>query len=211
MQTNFPALEREVTLSLHSRKQHDHAWVIYQNPELFDPIKRAWAVWVLANSSYGGKLNGQFGYDRTGSNSAKLDNKRLTFTDAYALRLRHTQIECCDALRIIKSRDVPDGFFYLDPPYVGANQGHYDGYTQADFDALLETLETFKGTFLLSSYRNTCLAAFSERNGWHTLELRMKVAMTSRYEVKHKIEVLTANYPLSPDMLPVKPSESKAD
>jgi hypothetical protein len=30
------------------------------------------------------------------------------------------------------------------------------------------------------------------------------MSMTSPYEVKHKIEVLTANYPLSRDMIPVK-------
>jgi DNA adenine methylase len=102
-------------------------------------------------------------------------------------------------VRIIKNWDVPDVFFYLDPPYGGADQGHYDGYTQENFDALLETLETLKGTFLLSSYRNTRLVTCSERNGWHTIELRMKLSMTSRYESKHKIEVLTANYPLSLD------------
>jgi DNA adenine methylase len=42
---------------------HNHAWVIYQNPELFDRIKRAWAIWMLANSSYGCMLDGGFGYD----------------------------------------------------------------------------------------------------------------------------------------------------
>jgi DNA adenine methylase len=63
-------------------------------------------------------------------------------------------IECYDVLRIIKSRDVPDDFFYLDPPYGGTDQGHYDGYTQEDFDLLLKMLETLKGKFLLSSYRN---------------------------------------------------------
>jgi DNA adenine methylase len=49
---------------------------------------------------------------------------------------------------------MPDAFFYLDPPYVGAAQGHYDGYTQEDFDILLKLLESLKGKFLLSSYRN---------------------------------------------------------
>jgi DNA adenine methylase len=52
---------------------------------------------------------------------------------------------------------VPDAFFYLDPPYVGSDQGHYDGYSQADFDALLRLLEKLKGNFLLSSYRNAGL------------------------------------------------------
>jgi DNA adenine methylase len=58
-----------------------------------------------------------------------MDNKRVGFTAEYADRLRCVQIECCDAVRVIKSRDVPEGFFYLDPPYVGADQGQYDGYT----------------------------------------------------------------------------------
>jgi DNA adenine methylase len=130
-----------------------------------------------------------------------LTNEFLFFVPGYS----------CDAVRLIKSRDVPDGFFYLDLPYVGTDQGHYDGYTQEDFDLLLKTLETLKGKFLLSSYRNKHLTAFSERNGWHTLELRMKVAMTSRYEVKNKIEVLTANYPLSRDMLPIKAMGTEAE
>jgi DNA adenine methylase len=193
---NFPALEREISLSLHSRRQHQHAQVIYDYPELFDSVKRAWAVWMLANTSYACKLDGTFGYDRRGGNSKKMANKRLNFTVEYAERLQRVQVENCDALRIIKSRDVPDGFFYLDPPYIGADQGHYDGYTQEDFDLLLETLTNLKGKFLLSSYRNKALAEYTKRNGWHSVEIKMRLSLTTRYEVKDKIEVLTANYPI---------------
>jgi hypothetical protein len=31
---------------------------------MFDRIKRAWAVWALANFSYGCMLDGGYGYDR---------------------------------------------------------------------------------------------------------------------------------------------------
>jgi DNA adenine methylase len=55
---DFTALEREIAVTLHSRKQHDQAWVIYKNPEMFNPVKRTWAVWLLANASYGCMLNG---------------------------------------------------------------------------------------------------------------------------------------------------------
>jgi DNA adenine methylase len=128
LQRDFVSLEKEVAISLHSRKQHDHAWVIYQHPELFDRVKRAWAVWVLANSSYGNMLDGGFGYDKTtGGTTKKVASKRDAFTVDYAIRLQQTQIECCDALKIIRSRDCKDAFFYLDPPYVGSDQGHYDG------------------------------------------------------------------------------------
>jgi DNA adenine methylase len=61
LRRDFPALEKEIALILHSRKQHRHAEVVYNNPDLFDRVKRAWAVWVPANNSYGGQLNGSYG------------------------------------------------------------------------------------------------------------------------------------------------------
>jgi DNA adenine methylase len=204
LKRDFPALEREIEISLHSRKQHHQAQVINQNPDMFDRIKRAWAIWMLGNGSYGCKLNGGFGYDRIGTTSKKLDNKRADFTVEYANRLQKAQIECCDALRIIRSRDAKDAFFYLDPPYVGSDQGHYDGYSQEDFDALLEVLKGIQGKFLLSSYRNKALTDYAGRNSWHSLELKMAKTMANRFKTHEgKTEVLTANYPLK---APAKPS-----
>jgi DNA adenine methylase len=58
----------------------------------------------------------------------------------------------------------PGDFFYCDPPYVGADQGHYDGYTQDDFDRLLDILSELQGNFLSSSYRNQTLAAVAIQN-----------------------------------------------
>jgi DNA adenine methylase len=198
LQRDFTALEKEAAISLHSRKQHHQAQVIYANPEMFDRVKRAWAVWMLANSSYGCKLDGGYGYDRIGGTSKKLKNKRASFTKDYAIRLQQTQIECCDALRIIRSRDMPDAFFYIDPPYVGADQGHYDGYTQEDFDNLLKVLETIQGKFLLSFFKNNSLKEFTKRNGWHSAALKMVSPMANHsVRSKDKVEVLTANYPIS--------------
>jgi DNA adenine methylase len=197
LQRDFSALEKEVAISLHSRKQHHQAQVIYENPEMFDKIKRAWAIWMLANGSYGCMLDGGFGYDRTGTTSLKLANKRTNFSIDCAIRLQQVQIECCNALRIIESRDTPDAFFYLDPPYVGADQGHYDGYTQDDFDNLLSLLERLKGKFLLSSFRNKALTDFTQRNGWGTLEFKMTQSMSHGSQKQSgKVEVLTANYPI---------------
>ena len=207
LKRDFSALEKEVAITLHSRMRHKQARVINENPEMFDRVKRAWAVWMLANGSYGCRLDGSFGYDRRGSTSKNLDNKRALFTEDFAIRLQRVQIECCDALRIIQSRDAPDAFFYLDPPYVGADQGHYDGYTQEDFDALLGLLESIQGKFLLSSFHNKSLVEFTKRNGWHTLGFRMACPMAHGYKTKRKkVEVMTANFPISvnPDDLSKK-------
>jgi DNA adenine methylase len=110
-------------------------------------------------------------------------------------------IECCDALKIIRSRDTADAFFYCDPPYVGSDQGHYDGYTQEDFDCLLNLLASIKGKFLLSSFRNETLDKFVKRKGWHTFEVSMVCSMTNKTgKTRKKVEVFTANYPIkAPD------------
>jgi DNA adenine methylase len=198
LKRDFPALEQEVQISLHSRKQHHHARVIFENPDMFDRVKRAWAVWMLANISYGCKPDGGFGYDRTGSNSRKMANKRSCFNADYVVRLRQVQIECRDALRIIKSRDTPETCFYLDPSEGGADQGHYDGYTQEDFDTLLRVLETVRGKFILSSFRNAGLAECTRRNGRLTGEIRQSSPMTHGpgRTGRDKEEVPTTNYPV---------------
>jgi DNA adenine methylase len=83
------------------------------------------------------------------------------------------------------------------PPYVGSDRWHYDGYTQEDFDALLEILADLKGKFLLSSFRNKTLAEFSKYHNWENIEFKMTCSMSSQYKVtRNKIEVLTANYPI---------------
>jgi DNA adenine methylase len=101
--------EKEIAISLHGRKQHRQARVIYENPEMFGRVKRAWAVWTLANASFGHQMDSAYGYDRKGGASAggtsrMLANKRAGFTVDCAVRLQRVRIECCDALRVIECR-----------------------------------------------------------------------------------------------------------
>ena len=64
--------------------------------------------------------------------------------------------------------------------------------------ALLKLLSAIQGKFLLSSYRNKTLAETSKQHGWYTEEIKMMCSMTNRYTSKRdKIEVLTANYPIT--------------
>ena len=80
-----------------------------------------------------------------------IHKKKLDLTEI-SKRLERTQIECQDALKIIKSRDSKDTFFYIDPPYLNADQGHYSGFNEMDMEELLKLLSTIKGKFLLSNY-----------------------------------------------------------
>jgi Site-specific DNA methylase len=193
MKSEFESLQKMIQSTLHSRDIYRRAGVVYKNPDMFNQIERAWAVWVMANMSFGASLSNSFGYDRSGTTAKKIHNKRDQFSDVYTTRLERVQIECDDALRIIDRFDEPEVFFYCDPPYPDSDQGHYDGYSNDDFRALLTRLEQIKGLFLLSSYRNKHLTEFIERNGWYSFELEKNMPMSKDNRGK-KIEVLTANF-----------------
>ena len=193
VKNDFVSLEKEVRISLHSREAFRDAQAIYARPGLHSPVKRAWAVWMLANTGYSGLLDGSFGYDRSGQSTKKLTNKRNNFTEELAIGLQNVQLESCDALRIIRSRDTAQTLYYCDPPYVGTDQGHYDGYSKDDYEQLLRALAQIEGKFLLSSYRSESLSRAVTEHGWYSVEIEMPKAVSKG---KTKIEVLTANYPI---------------
>jgi DNA adenine methylase len=198
VQRDFDSLEALIKETLHSREAHRHAVIIYTFPELFPDIKRAWAVWVLCSQSFAAKIDGPFGYDKTrNTTTKKVTNKRNGFTMELADRLGSVQLECADALYVIRSRDGANSFFYVDPPYYNSDMGHYDEYTIEDYEALLKTLVHVQGKFLLSSYPSDLLKHYTEENGWHTKVFEQGVSINAKSGyLKRKWEVLTANYPI---------------
>lgn len=114
---------------------------------------------------------------------------------AYKDRLKKVTIENNDVFKVIKAYDSPDAFFYLDPPYVSANQGHYSGYTADDFKKLLDVCSQLQGKFLLSSYPETQLFEYIEKFGWKSEKHEKNLAVDGRRkENKKKTECLTWNY-----------------
>lgn len=195
MKSEFDALNEEVQSTLHSRDLYRDALVIYNNPHLFDVIKRAWAFWILTNQGFSCKI-GTWGYDKSsGSLEKKVYNAKQRFTIDYALRLEKVQIECNDALRVIASRDSIDSFFYLDPPYFNSNCGHYAGYGEQEFLRLLDLLSQIQGRFLLSSYPSPALSKHTNSNGWYQQNVTKSISVTQHAKGK-KVEMLTANYPI---------------
>lgn len=200
VQNDFVSLEKEIRITLHSRDLHRKAAVIYENPDMFSELKRAWAVWTLATQSFSAMLDGSWGYDKTrNTTSKKIRNRRDNFTEEYAMRLQDVQIECTDAIRIITSRDAVDTFHYCDPPYYNSDCGHYDGYSLMDFENLLKTLSNVKGKFMLSSYPSEILSKYAKEHGWEQREVEqtVSVAAKSKADRKVKTEVMTTNYNMS--------------
>lgn len=199
LKTQFPELQERIQSTLHSRKQHEQAAVIYHLPDLFSSIDRAWAIWVLASQSFASKLSGSWGYDRIESKTTtQVIHRKHTFSELFQQRLEATQIESADAIAVIRSRDSHFAFFYCDPPYINAEQGHYKGYLEHDFERLLSCLSNIKGKFLLSSYPSSLLSGYTKRQGWYTRKIpqTQSIGGTPGRKRKMKTEVLTANYPI---------------
>lgn len=196
LKSEYEALRDEISNTLHSRDAYYDALHVLERPHLFDDLKCAWAIWVGCIQGFGSKPE-SWGYDLKGATIKKINNKVAEFGPHLAQRLARTTVECNDALRVIASRDREDAFHYVDPPYFNSNCGHYAGYSEQDFRALLELLSKVKGKFLLSSYPSDILAEFTRLHGWQTLEIEQTVAVTGkRAGAKKKVEVLTANYPI---------------
>lgn len=197
LRDDFDNLKFRVDETFHSRAQHKTAGEIYKHG-IEDELSIAWAVWVQTNMSFSCQIGSGFGYGRDEKCALKLFNKKERFTEALRERLRKVTIENNDVLKVIKTYDSPETFFYLDPPYLSSNQGHYSGYKAEDFRNLLDALSNIKGKFLLSTYpEEMLLEDYIPKNGWQIEQHIKRLAVDGRREVnKTKTECLTFNYEL---------------
>lgn len=196
LKSNFPALKKLVDATPYSREVYRTALSIYHAPYAFDQVQRAWAFWVCTIQGFSNKIGSWRASNTTNKESSANENKKRSFDQSLSNRLSHTQIENKDALELIKKLDSPQTFFYLDPPYVGSDQGHYGGYTQEHFNALLKSISQIKGKFLLSSYPNGELQKFTKTHQWHSQNKVMQLS-ASQDKTRQKQEILTANYPIT--------------
>jgi len=188
----FTELQKEIKATLHSRELYKEAMVVYEHPEMFTDVKRAWAFWTLTNQGFASMI-GSWGFGKSNSKEKAVSNEREDFTVAYANRLKMAQIESNDALKVIARADSKDTFFYVDPPYIGSDMGHYEGYTEADYEKLLEALSKVKGKFLLSSYPSAILSRSIKKHKWKVKRVEKFVAVTKHTD-KKKTEMLVYNF-----------------
>ena len=201
---NFDALQQKIQDTLHSESEYNRAKHIYNNPGHRAKVDVAWAVWMTTNMSVMGTPRGGWKRDNgTGGSHVgiSMDNHRNNFTRQIYERLRYVQISCHDAIEVIKERDTPDTFFYLDPPYINCDQKHYRGYTKHDFEQLLSVLTTIQGRFILSNFWSDVFARYVDKMGWNYKVIDMKCmvpAMISK--PRRKQEVLVYNYTIHPTL-----------
>jgi DNA adenine methylase len=203
VQNRFDELQHLIEQTLHSEAMHCHAKYIWNNRVKANDIEKAWAVWLITNGSYAGSMYGGWKWcnGTTGSHVGIFTmGKRNEFQEELHQRLQAVQISCRDAICIIRDRDTPETFFYLDPPYPGCVQQHYSGYTIEHLEELLQVLQTIKCKFILSNYWNDTLRRYTEENNWNYREIKVDLRVTNlgrgrrKKETQYRTEVLIYNY-----------------
>lgn len=150
LRNNGPELCEKLSLTLCSEAEHR----ISKDLTCDDLVERARRYFVNINQGYSNKLNSGWSRGVFGRNFGYSWTTKIKNLYGVLERLSSVFITCDDALKIIKQWDSPQTFFYCDPPYIGADQGHYSGYSLNDFQNLVDTLDKCSGSFLLSHYES---------------------------------------------------------
>jgi len=189
--TNTDELYRLVDSRLYSEDWYYLSKKIIANTSAYTSIEIAWACWYCFQVSYGGGKRG-FGY-RKAKSSTKSYNNAIKEFKTQCERLKPVLIHSRDALDVIKYYDSVETFFYIDPPYVNTDQGHYKGYTIDNYLELLDALKQCKGKFLLSGYDNPYVP-----NEWDylTYDTFCHVVKTVGTKRQPRTEYLWLNYEL---------------
>lgn len=195
----FKELEEKIKVTLHAESYHIKAAKIlkaYNSEKNFSKVERAWAFWVQTNMSFGNIMFGGFAFANDNSRNRKTMNQREMFSKQYYDRVKMVQLFNRDAIDLLLLKDTKDTFFFADPPYVSSDQGHYDGYTEANFLNLLDKLSKIKGTFLLTSYPEEILQFYRKKFGWEYIDFDQPLAVdaTREEQGKRKTECVTFNY-----------------
>ena len=199
LKTNYYKLKLMIDASLVCRIQKTRANDIWRNGGT--PLQRAWSFWYITNWSFASKLDGGLKYsnEQYSSVPAQMRRKKKEFTEHLQHRIENAVIENRDALWVLNSRNSKNALHYLDPPYIGADQGHYRGYKEESFIDLIEWLyQECKGKFVLSHYSHPYMNKRAIDAGWPTILIKKPLYANIRKgndRIKSdKIEILVTNY-----------------
>lgn len=179
-QTRFDEIEHLLMNTLYSESECRKANAIVRGHVDADDLGRAWAYYVSIQQSFSNNLAAGWRRNLYGGNSSATWSSKLSALNEYRERVSAVYISCDDGLKVIKQWDSPQTFFYCDPPYPGAYQGHYSGYTSADFSDLVATLDQCHGSFLLSNYDQAGIPADWERFEFRAVSSASKTTNTDR-------------------------------
>jgi Site-specific DNA methylase len=203
---HFDEFYQKVSTLVYSRVLYD---MFKQDVETLADLKIpdvdvAVKTYYLFNTSFAGKVFGGFGVSKT-KNEAKSFHNKISSLHLIHERLKNAQIECSDFEEVIRRYDSEDTFFYLDPPYYGAELYYDANFTEEDHKRLLSLLKQVRGKWLLSGYSNELYEnELKEFNRLEFQAVKHSYGLTQNSKQKERpqaVEVVWFNYEIDKSKL----------
>lgn len=149
-----PLLCKKLNFTLYSTSELSRARKIVKNGTE-DKIILAWAFFVSIQMTFAHDLSSSgWRFAKESQNPACTFRHAIDRLHEYLDRMKYVTIEETDAIDFILRWDSPNTLFYVDPPYINCDQGHYSGYSEEDFKQLVKALSECQGSVVLSCYAN---------------------------------------------------------
>ena len=188
-------LRRAIEFTPYSREEYDLAFEPCE-----DSLERARRFIVKTTQAIGAKMDGKCGWRnhkqvKIGGTACKWNGITETI-DAAAARLKGdtthlVQIECMDALRLIRRYNTPEALIYCDPPYLRSTRKSGKLYryemTDGQHGELLEIVTHSKAKIVISGYDNDLYQSYLKNWNRYVTEVRTTSADVAQ-------EVIWTNY-----------------
>jgi DNA adenine methylase len=186
-------LQQKLKYTLWSRLELETCRKTWRQTE--DIVERVWAWFVVLRQSFTHETD-----EKAAWLCSKKENQAKRFARAVdtlqfcAQRLRDAQIENRSFEHVIKLYDMPEMFFYCDPPYMKETRvdgGYDDGLEMSteQHELLLDLLNSAKAQVVLSGYPSDFYAQRLPSSRWHYYEKTRKAHI--RNSRQHKISYRT--------------------
>ncbi len=185
---------------------YNRAREIWKGVVVADDIEKAWAVFYLSRTSFGGSFDSSFRIVTKNIVERRHERVLQTHIDALPVKLaalHDAWVLCRDAVSVLQKYDYADALFYIDPPYVESYQGHYSGYSEDQFSTLLQFLSKTKASFVLSHYRIPLLEKAIVENGWEVKSINTRTTAMGHKGDNARVELLVYNYTETGAMLDI--------
>ena len=194
---DFLKFKDKIKYLLYSEKEYNNAKNFLRNNK-YDPNKKiefAVNYFININMSFSAGLITGFAFNKDiNHEQPRIFFNKFIWLNYFHKRMQKVQIFNRDAISLIKTLDARTTLFYLDPPYPETCQNQYKGYTNKDFNDLINTLKSIKGNFLLSCYEKEFMKFDPSWNKYYKKLIITNNASKTKLKDKTRKELLVTNY-----------------
>lgn len=161
-------------------------------PELLTDIQRAARFYYLQKMAFGGRVvSPSFGYSAVAPPRLNLLRMEEELSAAH-LRLARVYVEHLDYAEVIRKYDREGTFFYVDPPYVGAEKAYgRELFSRDDHARLAEALHGIQGSYILSQADHPLIRELYASSRIDPVQVRYSCGRNKRELAR---EVLVSNF-----------------